>query len=109
MNKEAMTLLEPAMKQHELSWEDVRRSKVQVYEKVRADLFKEFNDPNLNGSLGGLFIKKGSFTSLTVKAGRVTPGPVTGKGKAEVLDISKKKKGKRPWKGYSPKKPGIEE
>ena len=105
MNREAMMPLETAMKSYGLSWQDVKRSRVQVYEEVKGDLFREFNDPQLNGSLGGLFIKKGSFTSLTVRSGKVTPGPVTGKGKPTVVDL-KKKKG--PWKGYSPKKPGIE-
>ena len=99
------------MKGFGLSWEDIKLSGVQVFERIRGKIFREFKDAHPGMSVSDLYIRKSDYKANKFNSGQimvedpVKPGPDKGKAEATVIDIKKKKD---PWKGYSPASPGIE-
>ena len=95
------------MKGFGLSWEDIKLSGVQVFERIRGKIFREFKDAHPGMTVSDLYIRKSDYKANILTTGQIVeneqikPGP----GKAEVLNISKK----GPHKGYSPAHPWIKD
>ena len=96
MNIEPRMPVEQAMLSYGLSWDDVMRSGVPVYQETRPGVYKVFHDRQCPLSFVGLYVEKGSLTSLSVP-GKVTPKPAK---KATVVTLKKIKA--KDHTGYSP-------